>query len=97
MAKKSINLSIYLCHVFWCSWYVQVLTLFLNPESIVESILIIVITAIVGVVIYGYLGLKSKLVNFLFGSKVDNVKEKLHLKYNKINRKGLPEETLLTY
>ena len=40
----------------------------------------IIVTAIVGIVIYGYLGLKSKLVNILFGAKVEKVKEKLHLK-----------------
>jgi O-antigen/teichoic acid export membrane protein len=55
-------------------------TLFLSPESVGSSLVIVVLCAMVGVVIYGYLGLKLKLVNILFGNKVDRLKEKLHLK-----------------
>ena len=58
----------------------KLLTLFLSPESVWQSLVMILVCAIVGVVIYGYLGMKSKLVNFLFGEKVDRFKEKLHLK-----------------
>ena len=55
-------------------------TLFLSPESLWQSLLMILVSAGVGVVIYGYLALKSRLVNFLFGEKVDRLKEKLHLR-----------------
>ena len=58
----------------------KLLTLFLSPESVWQSLVMILICAIVGVVIYGYLGMKSKLVNFLFGEKVERLKGKLHLK-----------------
>lgn len=58
----------------------QLLSLGLNPVSIVQSLIMIIITAVVGIIIYGYLGLKSKLVNFLFGTRVERVKEKLHLR-----------------
>jgi O-antigen/teichoic acid export membrane protein len=58
----------------------KLLTLFLSPESIWQSLVMILVSAIVGVVIYGYLGMKSKLMNFLFGEKVDRLKAKLHLK-----------------
>ena len=55
-------------------------TLFLSPESLWQSLLMILVSAGVGVVIYGYLALKSRLVNLLFGEKVDRLKEKLHLR-----------------
>jgi O-antigen/teichoic acid export membrane protein len=54
--------------------------LFLSPESLWQSLLMILVSAGVGVVIYGYLALKSRLVNLLFGEKVDRLKEKLHLR-----------------
>ncbi|HLO12580.1 MAG TPA: polysaccharide biosynthesis protein [Pseudoneobacillus sp.] len=55
------------------------LSLFLSPESKLQSILIICICAIVGAVIYFYLGFKSRLVYFLFGERADRIKEKLRL------------------
>lgn len=57
----------------------QLLQLFLSPESKFQSIIIIVICATVGAVIYFYLGLKSGLVNKLFGDRVDRIKKKLRL------------------
>lgn len=56
------------------------LTLFLSPESKFQAIIIIGVCAIVGAVIYGYLGFKSNLVYFLFGDKAIRVKEKLRLR-----------------
>ena len=58
----------------------KILTLFLSPESAWQSLIIIAVCALTGVLIYGYLGLRSKLVNLLFGDKVDKLKQKLHLK-----------------
>ncbi len=58
----------------------EILSMFLNPESTVQSIIMIIVTAFVGILIYGYLSLKSKLANILLGTKVEKVKEKLHLK-----------------
>jgi O-antigen/teichoic acid export membrane protein len=58
----------------------KLLTLFLSPDSVWQSLLIILASAAVGVILYGLLGMKSRLVNFLFGDKVDRLKEKLHLK-----------------
>lgn len=55
-------------------------TLFLSPSGKLSSILIIVICAIVGVGIYFYLSLRSKLIYILFGNKVDKLKQKLHLR-----------------
>ena len=55
-------------------------TLFLSPESVWQSLCMILVSATVGVIIYGFLALKSRLVNFLFGEKVDRLKEKLHLR-----------------
>jgi O-antigen/teichoic acid export membrane protein len=58
----------------------KVLQLFLNPQSLWQSLLMITICAIVGILIYGYLGLRLKLINLLFGDRVDRLKEKLRLK-----------------
>ncbi|WP_338449157.1 oligosaccharide flippase family protein [Niallia oryzisoli] len=58
----------------------MLLTQFLSPESVWQSLIIIICCAAIGVGIYGYLGLKLKLVNKLFGQKVDRVMQKLHLK-----------------
>ena len=55
-------------------------TLFLSPESVWQSLFMILVSATVGVIIYGFLALKSRLLNFLFGEKVDRLKEKLHLR-----------------
>ncbi|MBB6445760.1 putative polysaccharide biosynthesis protein [Bacillus benzoevorans] len=58
----------------------QIFTLFLTTESVWESLIIILVCALVGLLIYSYLGLRSKLVNLLFGDKVDRLKKKLHLR-----------------
>ncbi|MDF2789115.1 MAG: Membrane protein involved in the export of O-antigenteichoic acid lipoteichoic acid [Neobacillus sp.] len=57
----------------------QLLLLVLTPESKFQSLVIIIASAGVGVVIYFYLGLKSGLVNRLFGDRVDQIKRKLRL------------------
>ncbi|WP_062109663.1 putative polysaccharide biosynthesis protein [Bacillus niameyensis] len=48
-----------------------------NPESRFLSLLIIIICASLGVVIYGYLGLRSGLADRLFGTRIEKVKAKL--------------------
>jgi O-antigen/teichoic acid export membrane protein len=58
----------------------QILTLFLTPDSVWQSLIIIAVCALTGVLIYGYLSMRTKLVNLLFGDKVDKLKQKLHLK-----------------
>ncbi|WP_428911278.1 putative polysaccharide biosynthesis protein [Niallia sp. Krafla_26] len=79
--RRSVLISLFTLFMFLGAGGIyKLLLLFLSPESTLQSILIIAITATVGIVIYGYLGLKSKLVNFLFGTRVEKVKEKLHLR-----------------
>jgi O-antigen/teichoic acid export membrane protein len=56
------------------------LTLFLSPESKLQSIFIIVVCAVIGASIYFYLAFKSKLAYFLFGDKAIKLKEKLRLR-----------------
>ncbi|KKK38411.1 cell division protein [Mesobacillus campisalis] len=51
----------------------------LSPAAKASSIVIIVICAAAGSAIYFYLGFRSKLINRLFGDKVDKVKRKLRL------------------
>lgn len=56
------------------------LTLFLSPAVKWEALVIVIICAVAGAGVYFYLGLKSKLVNFLFGDRVDKIKQKLRLR-----------------
>jgi O-antigen/teichoic acid export membrane protein len=56
------------------------LTLFLSPDSKFQSLIIISVCAIVGAVIYFYLGFRSRLVYFLFGDRAVRIKEKLRLR-----------------
>jgi O-antigen/teichoic acid export membrane protein len=58
----------------------KLLLLFLSPESKGESVLLIVVSAGVGAMIYFYLGLKSGLVDRLFGERVVRLKKKLKLR-----------------
>ncbi|WP_042354728.1 putative polysaccharide biosynthesis protein [Bacillus rubiinfantis] len=57
----------------------QLLLLFLSPESKMQSVIIIIICALTGAVIYGYVSLKSGLVRRLFGTKVDRFMTKLKI------------------
>ncbi|MCJ8009538.1 oligosaccharide flippase family protein [Lederbergia wuyishanensis] len=52
---------------------------FLTPESRFESILIIIICASIGGVIYAYLGLKTGLADRLFGERLKKLKRKLRI------------------
>lgn len=56
------------------------LTMFLSPESKWQALVLVIICGVIGAGLYFYLGLKSKLINFLFGNRVDKLKEKFHLK-----------------
>ncbi|MDZ5472583.1 polysaccharide biosynthesis protein [Bacillus sp. 31A1R] len=58
----------------------KVLLLFLSPASTFESLVIIGICAVVGAGVYFYLGLKTKLMYFLFGQRIEKVMKKLRLK-----------------
>lgn len=58
----------------------KVISLFLTPQSVWQSILMVLVCAVVGVIVYGYLGLRSKLADLLFGQKINKIKQKLHLK-----------------
>lgn len=55
----------------------RVLTLFMSTESRIQSIFIIMLCAAVGGVIYVFLGLRSKLVDRLFGARVEKIRRKL--------------------
>lgn len=55
------------------------LLLFLSPASKIQALIIILISAAAGAGIYFYLGMKSGLINHLFGDRVDRIKKKLKL------------------
>ncbi|WP_062354860.1 putative polysaccharide biosynthesis protein [Bacillus kwashiorkori] len=50
---------------------------FLSPESIIPSVLIILVCVIFAVVVYFYLGLKSKLIQLILGDQVQKIKRRL--------------------
>ena len=55
------------------------LTQIISPTTKLSSLIIIAVCAIFGAGIYFYLGLRSRLLFFLFGNKVDRIKQKLRL------------------
>ncbi|RSK55281.1 putative polysaccharide biosynthesis protein [Bacillus canaveralius] len=57
----------------------NLVTLVLSPETKMQSVIILVICATVGAGVYFYLGMRSRLVYFLFGERVDKIKGKLRL------------------
>jgi O-antigen/teichoic acid export membrane protein len=57
----------------------KLLLLFLTPESKMQSVIMILVSAGVGFAIYSYLGLKSGLARRLFGDRVDKLLTKLRL------------------
>ena len=59
--------------------FYEMLVQFLSPASKFQSIVIIVISALVGVAVYFYLGIRTKLVDKLFGDRVTKIKRKLRL------------------
>lgn len=58
----------------------KLLTLFLSPASNFSALVIVIICAAVGAGIYFYLSLKTRLIYFLLGDKVDRILRKLRLK-----------------
>ncbi|MFB6467615.1 oligosaccharide flippase family protein [Cytobacillus sp. Hz8] len=56
-----------------------ILTMFLSSELRMQSLIIIGTCAAVGVLVYFYLGYKTKLINFLFGERADRLKKKLRI------------------
>lgn len=57
----------------------KLLTLFLSPASRFQSIIIVGSCALVGATLYFYLSFKTRLIYFLFGDKVNRIKQKLRL------------------
>lgn len=55
-------------------------SLFLSPDVKMEALLQVIICALVGAGLYFYLGMRSRLMNFLFGNRVDKIKQKLRLR-----------------
>ncbi|MBT2680752.1 polysaccharide biosynthesis protein [Bacillus sp. ISL-35] len=52
---------------------------FLSPAAKFQSVMIIIISAVVGAGVYFYLGFRTKLVDRLFGDRVTKLKRKLRL------------------
>jgi len=59
--------------------FYKVIVQFLSPAAKFQSIMIIVFCAVIGSVVYFYLGFRSKLVDRLFGDRVTRLKQKLRL------------------
>lgn len=58
----------------------KIATLLLSPEEDFQAIIIVAICAAAGAGVYFYLSLKTKLIYFLFGSRVDRMMKKLRLR-----------------
>lgn len=58
----------------------NVLGLFLNPERKLQSLLAILIVGAVGVLVYGYLTLKTRLAEKIIGSQAETLRIKLRIK-----------------
>ncbi|MFD0897763.1 putative polysaccharide biosynthesis protein [Loigolactobacillus binensis] len=63
-----------------CIGLQQGLYLFLNPASRVQSMLVIVVVAVIGAALYGYLVLKSRLGDQLLGSRIAGLRRRLRIK-----------------
>ncbi|MDN6161581.1 MAG: polysaccharide biosynthesis protein [Atopostipes sp.] len=58
----------------------SIFALFLNYESRFQALIGIMLVAGIGLLVYGYLALKSKLAEKIIGEKASNLKEKLGIK-----------------
>lgn len=59
--------------------FYEVFVQFLSPAGKLQSIVIIVMCAVIGAAVYFYLGFRTKLVDRLFGDRVTKLKRKLRL------------------
>ncbi|MED3649427.1 polysaccharide biosynthesis protein [Heyndrickxia sporothermodurans] len=57
----------------------KIATLLLSPDSKLQALIIVIICGAVGAIVYGYLGLRSKLAEKLFGSRISRIKSRLHI------------------
>jgi O-antigen/teichoic acid export membrane protein len=82
VVRRSL-LIIILGGIMWAGTEIvyRLLLLFMNPASKAQSLILIFVSAGVGAAIYFYLGIKSGLVNRLFGDRVDRWKQKLRLRF----------------
>lgn len=79
--RRSLLIAIFAGLMWICTEAAyKVLLLFLSPDSKIESLIIILISALAGASIYFYLGLKSGLARRLFGERLDRLMGKLRLK-----------------
>jgi O-antigen/teichoic acid export membrane protein len=78
--RRSLLIVIF-AGIMWAGTEVvyKLLLLLLSPASKFQSLVIIIVCAATGAVIYFYLGLKTGLVNRLFGDRVDRIKRKLRM------------------
>ncbi|MFJ7974523.1 putative polysaccharide biosynthesis protein [Peribacillus sp. JNUCC 23] len=79
--KRTILMSVFTAIMGLVVWGVEsLLGLFLDPEIKLQAIVIIIISAIFGGLVYAAFSLKSKLAHRLFGSRIDRLAQKLGVK-----------------
>ncbi|WP_445489369.1 putative polysaccharide biosynthesis protein [Niallia sp. 03133] len=59
----------------------KLLTLFLSTKSVAASFIIVILTGLLGVIIYAYLAYRTKLIYILFGERAVSIKRKLRLPF----------------
>lgn len=79
--RRSLLISLFtlVMYVITAAVY-QLLTFMLQPDLRIQGLVMIIICAVIGAGIYFYLGFRSRLVYYLFGTRVDKLKKKLRLR-----------------
>lgn len=81
VGRRTLLILIFSTVMGFIVWGLElVLSLFLNTESRLQSIIMVIICAGAGALFYASVSLKSKLAHRLFGNKIDSLQRKLKLK-----------------
>lgn len=81
VVRRSILIVIFGGLMLVVAWGVyKLLTGFLSPASEFQSLILILVSALAGGIVYFYFSFKTKLIYFLFGERVDKLLGKLKLR-----------------
>lgn len=80
-ARRCLLMWILSLGMYLAGWLTRsVLYLFLSPESKFQSLIIILLVAAVGGVVYMILSLKVRIADILLGDRVNGIRQKLHIR-----------------
>ena len=79
--RRFVGITAFSLIMFICvSIIVSIGSKFINPAGRMGALVLVVVAAGIGVIIYGYLTLKTSLAQKILGHKVDAILRKLHIK-----------------